>query len=158
MAGDLRKNRQSKIDQKVSCHICTELVPVITSEDHHIVPRAFGGTDDPDNRVWLCASCHTRLHRIQGLFVKGKAAQAVSLCSNIFPTNAGKRGRLIILSQKAAAAERDMKSVNAEYKTEQKVQLLLDVKTWAIIKARAKAQKISATVYAAKMLENFINE
>lgn len=31
-------------------------------EDHHIIPRAFGGTDGPT--VTLCDSHHTKVHRI----------------------------------------------------------------------------------------------
>lgn len=32
-------------------------------EMHHIVPRARGGTNDPDNLVVLCSACHASAHR-----------------------------------------------------------------------------------------------
>jgi 5-methylcytosine-specific restriction endonuclease McrA len=31
-------------------------------EVHHIVPRAEGGTNDPDNLVTVCMPCHLQLH------------------------------------------------------------------------------------------------
>ena len=31
-------------------------------EDHHVVPRAYGGSNGP--LVSLCASCHSKLHRL----------------------------------------------------------------------------------------------
>lgn len=33
-------------------------------EEHHIVPRRFGGGDLDDNLVTLCASCHSALEKI----------------------------------------------------------------------------------------------
>lgn len=39
-------------------------------EDHHIIPRAYGGIDSP--QVSLCDHCHTRVHRIQGCLLHNK--------------------------------------------------------------------------------------
>lgn len=33
-------------------------------EDHHIVPRRYGGTDSPENIVTLCASCHSAIEKL----------------------------------------------------------------------------------------------
>ncbi|MXV60949.1 hypothetical protein GS429_02460 [Natronorubrum sp. JWXQ-INN-674] len=30
---------------------------------HHIIPRAAGGPDHPDNLITLCTDCHTEVHR-----------------------------------------------------------------------------------------------
>ena len=30
--------------------------------EHHILPKSLGGTDDPENKVWLCAECHEKVH------------------------------------------------------------------------------------------------
>jgi len=27
-------------------------------EEHHVIPRSLGGTDDPENKVTLCHWCH----------------------------------------------------------------------------------------------------
>jgi hypothetical protein len=31
-------------------------------EQHHHIPRCYGGTDDPENLVDVCRSCHRRVH------------------------------------------------------------------------------------------------
>jgi len=31
---------------------------------HHVLPRAFGGSDDPSNLVPVCARCHPSLERV----------------------------------------------------------------------------------------------
>ncbi len=31
-------------------------------ELHHILPRMHGGTNDPENLVWLCATGHNNVH------------------------------------------------------------------------------------------------
>lgn len=33
-------------------------------EDHHIVPRRYGGSDEPENIVTLCASCHSAIEKL----------------------------------------------------------------------------------------------
>lgn len=35
-----------------------------TLQKHHIVPRRFGGSDDEDNLVSLCANCHEVIEKI----------------------------------------------------------------------------------------------
>ena len=43
-------------------HRCTQCGATSDLEVHHIVPRAEGGTNDPDNLVTLCANCHSDSH------------------------------------------------------------------------------------------------
>ena len=31
---------------------------------HHVLPRAFGGSDDPSNLVAVCSRCHPSLERV----------------------------------------------------------------------------------------------
>lgn len=31
---------------------------------HHVLPRAFGGSDDPSNLVPVCSRCHPSLERV----------------------------------------------------------------------------------------------
>lgn len=40
------------------CRVCGRPTEVV----HHIIERAEGGTDDPDNLVALCNSCHSSYH------------------------------------------------------------------------------------------------
>jgi hypothetical protein len=68
-----RKTRQKVIDRDDSqCRFCE-----ITNEQHkeksdkglsvhHIIPQADGGTDDLDNLIAVCSSCHRTLEETQG--------------------------------------------------------------------------------------------
>ncbi|MGV8120517.1 MAG: HNH endonuclease [Candidatus Xenobiia bacterium LiM19] len=41
---------------------------------HHIIPRSHGGSDEPENLIVLCASCHLRLlHDLHTLKIEGTA-------------------------------------------------------------------------------------
>lgn len=42
---------------EISLHVCP-ICGKEASSNHHIIPRAEGGTDDPRNKVWLCVGCH----------------------------------------------------------------------------------------------------
>ncbi len=35
-------------------------------ELHHILPVSMGGTDTPDNHLWLCRCCHVKEHSEHG--------------------------------------------------------------------------------------------
>jgi len=48
---------------KNTCFICGESRPN-SIEQHHIVPRRFGGSDDGENLVGLCASCHAAVEKL----------------------------------------------------------------------------------------------
>ena len=45
------------------CEICGETKPN-SLETHHVVPRRMGGSDEPENLVRLCASCHAAVEKI----------------------------------------------------------------------------------------------
>lgn len=45
------------------CFICGYHNPHGLHE-HHIVPQAHGGSDEPENTVFLCGSCHQALHKL----------------------------------------------------------------------------------------------
>lgn len=136
----------------IVCAICDCREPLATAHDHHRKPRAFGGTDEAENRVWLCASCHARLHRVQGLIARRSTASAFDLCNSIFPTDGKARGQLWILANEAASIEIEVKESFAAHRTEASVQLTLDAELWAIIKAQARARRVSAVRHAADLL------
>lgn len=46
-----------------ACYICGEN-RANSLEQHHIVPRRFGGSDDDENLVQLCASCHAAVEKL----------------------------------------------------------------------------------------------
>lgn len=37
---------------------------LLASDKHHIRTRGAGGTDDPENIIYLCRSCHSEVHMI----------------------------------------------------------------------------------------------
>lgn len=45
------------------CEVCGEHRPH-SMEEHHVLPRRFGGGDHAENIVTLCASCHAALESI----------------------------------------------------------------------------------------------
>ena len=45
------------------CFICGEDNPHVL-EEHHIIPRRHGGSDDPENLVTLCANCHRAIETL----------------------------------------------------------------------------------------------
>lgn len=58
---------------RFTCQHCGSLTHL---QAHHIVPRAQGGTDTPQNGITLCEVCHTALHRGEWVFT-GKPKQFV---------------------------------------------------------------------------------
>lgn len=47
----------------VECFICGDHRPN-SLEEHHIVPRRYNGSDEPENLVQLCSSCHSAIEKI----------------------------------------------------------------------------------------------
>jgi len=45
-----------------SCYFCSEFEVL---EEHHLVPRRYGGSDRKDNLVTLCPTCHSK---VEGLY------------------------------------------------------------------------------------------
>jgi len=60
---DLYEEVRAIRDQN-KCRICGILGDPswISVQVHHIVPKAQGGADSPENAITLCASCHTFVH------------------------------------------------------------------------------------------------
>ena len=50
---------------RVTCYFCLSEERHIL-EDHHIVPRRFDGSDDDENLVRVCPTCHQKLERLYG--------------------------------------------------------------------------------------------
>lgn len=61
-----------------SCHVCAG-PPVDTRllHEHHRHPKGYGGTDDPENLIWLCGSCHDLVHRLSH-YLRSKKVGLVS--------------------------------------------------------------------------------
>ncbi|MDK2856745.1 MAG: hypothetical protein PWQ86_1958 [Bacillota bacterium] len=51
--------REKVLRRDGACVLCGSTEKL---QRHHLVPRAKGGTDTPENQVLLCAECHRKLH------------------------------------------------------------------------------------------------
>lgn len=154
---DVRKNRSKlPLDTKVPCFVCQVQEPLATAHDHHRTPRAFGGTDDKNNRVWLCASCHTRLHRVQEFIVQGKNASAYELCQSIFPAKAKAREELWTLAHEAATAEQEVQGAFELHRTSTVVNLKVDADVWSALKAMALDKRTTPAKLAAQILSEAV--
>lgn len=45
------------------CQVCGHHFPNAMNR-HHLIPRRYGGSDDDDNVVTLCANCHTAIEQL----------------------------------------------------------------------------------------------
>lgn len=75
--------------------------------EHHKVPQGYGGSDTPDNRVWLCGGCHDHTHRIAQYLLSGKEGLASDLSRQAFPGSPAARQRLHELAKVAAKAQQE---------------------------------------------------
>lgn len=46
-----------------ACHFCGEK-STASLETHHVVPRRYGGSDEPENLVLLCGTCHNKIEAL----------------------------------------------------------------------------------------------
>jgi len=59
------------------CYFCGSEGPI---ETHHIVPRRHGGSDDDENLVDLCPTCHERLEALYDKrFYKNIGAESIDV-------------------------------------------------------------------------------
>lgn len=49
-------------DLSKGCMFCNRGAGIL--ETHHLIPRRYGGTDDPENIVQICPTCHRILERL----------------------------------------------------------------------------------------------
>ena len=45
------------------CFICGDRNSTVL-QNHHLIPRRYGGSDDDENVVTLCASCHAAIEQL----------------------------------------------------------------------------------------------
>lgn len=73
--------------------------PSVIRNDHHVIPRAYGGTDGPT--VSLCSADHDMLHLLAQKIISGKDSEAHALLK-LSPT--GQRPRLMYLAMSIVSA------------------------------------------------------
>ena len=57
-----KTRRYVKETYEHTCQFCYQQFPANQFQIHHILRRRDGGTDDPQNLVSLCESCHIAVH------------------------------------------------------------------------------------------------
>jgi 5-methylcytosine-specific restriction endonuclease McrA len=62
-ASQVSKEKIKNPEPVESCKFCSETDPDAL-ESHHIIPRRFNGSDEDDNLVTLCASCHRKIESL----------------------------------------------------------------------------------------------
>lgn len=84
------------------CWLCDAPKFRTSTEEHHIVPRCYGGEKGPT--VTLCSSCHTRVHESAESLYKGNP---------IFPyTDADERERCLYLATVIVNARLALERIN----------------------------------------------
>lgn len=121
-------------DRIVGCTVCDWRGYRSLAHEHHIIPQAAGGTDDPTNLVMLCATCHHALHMIGLDILNGKTNRARDRLALQWPEPA-RREQATHLANTVAEefAEKRRKGPPEEHM----VQLMLDHDTFAHLKLLA---------------------
>lgn len=101
------------------CAICMRAFPEALAHEHHKIPKALGGTDDPKNLVTLCHSDHNNLHLIAYMLVNAKRThEAEPTIASIFPDDIPARRRLLEFSAIVAKEMVLKKEIRKDARTE----------------------------------------
>lgn len=70
------------------CRICDEVFPVSLHHEHHKIPKALGGSDEPSNLVDLCQADHNLLHTIAYMLIgKNRKHEVEPTLAAMYPNN-----------------------------------------------------------------------
>lgn len=72
----------------VLCYIEGKTYPRAACHRHHLDPRYTGGSDSPENLVWLSANAHSLVHRAAQLVKTGRSGHAQDLAMKAYPAPA----------------------------------------------------------------------
>ena len=76
-----------RIEESQRCEVSSDYKRIVHARDivcrqcgtssnltvHHIIPKAHGGPNTPENCILLCRNCHKRLHESEGYPSSGKS-------------------------------------------------------------------------------------
>lgn len=58
-------------DQGAVCVCVADHRPkAVELDEHHVLPRFLGGSDDASNRVWICPNTHRAAHEILRILLR----------------------------------------------------------------------------------------
>jgi hypothetical protein len=111
-------------------------------------PKGYGGTDDPENLVWLCGACHDLVHRLSH-FLRSKKTGLVRDLAQQYQESRGLspagRHRLLNLADVVARAMDNYTPSFEELEEDQEGTILVQIPLPRSIHARAKVLASSYT-------------
>lgn len=139
----------------VTCYIEGKAYPRATCHQHHKNPRHAGGSDSPDNLVWLCANAHQLVHRAAQMIKAKKSGHANDLAMSAYPLPSIRQRFLEIVSAEVLSSEvaedagkgRAFIVVEVPIPKEDYVRLKLKVSD-----QRAGGKKVSISDYVARLV------
>ncbi len=129
-------------------------------EVHHKTPRAYGGSDDPNNLVNLCALCHTCCHAAALKLYSNKAGQAKDMVVRYLPNQPARVERMWRLVQTVAKARKQhvrsavVPEAGVEANHQSIVKMQLELPDWLHHRYKALSAGQGLNRYIMKVLEN----
>lgn len=146
----------------MECHIHQgEHIPAETTEVHHKHPQAYGGSNNPDNKIILCVGCHTICHQAALRLYAGNGGEAKDIVERYLPNQPARQERLWRLVQAVAKARMehartsDIPEAGVDDPEHQStVKVSLDVPDWLHHRLKALSTGQGLYRYIMKVLEN----
>lgn len=123
-----------KSNATVKCVVHGTRIPRAAAHEHHEAPRAAGGSDDQDNLIWLCATCHQLSHRIAQLRHLGRLAEAEDIIGVGYNPSQRKRLNQVVYEIMSALAHASAAGLGKE---KAEVMLELEHELYAFLKGLA---------------------
>lgn len=139
----------------VSCYIEGKSYPRATCHIHHKNPQHAGGSDSPENLIWLCANAHQLVHRAAQMIKARKAGHAADLASSAYSLPAVRQRFLEIVNTEVSS------SIEAETTGKGKSFITIEVpipkEDYAKLKlrisdSRVQGKKVSISDYVARLV------
>ena len=137
-------------------------VPVEVLEIHHKHPQAYGGGDETENKVPLCTSCHTVVHKAALKLYAGRAGQGKDLVDRFLPSQPARQERMWKMVQTIARARQqharstDVPDAGVESENQSVVKMQLEVPDWLHHRLQALSSGKGLYRYVMGVLENHV--
>lgn len=139
----------------VSCYIEGKSYPRATCHLHHKNPQHAGGSDAPENLIWLCANAHQLVHRAAQMIKANKTGYAADLASSAYPLPAVRQRFLeivnteVLSSKEAEETGKGKASITIEVPIPRKDYVALKLK---VSDTRIQGKKVSISDYVARLV------
>lgn len=142
---------------QVVCYVHGTPFPRASCHEHHEMPQAAGGSDDPANLTFVCANCHNMIHRIADLLRANRKGFGADIALQYSPNDLSMRDRLLRLAEYAAASMQSVDDGETPGATDQVIQVVLPRAIYERFKIlvgdhRANGRKVSIQSYMQNMV------